>query len=41
MHRPMNVNFREIIYEGYITKTTKQMYRGKILSFKYVIKNIC
>jgi len=28
-------------YEEYITNTTKPMYKHKILSFKYVIHNLC
>jgi hypothetical protein len=28
-------------YKGYFTKTTKQMYKYKILSFKYGIYNTC
>jgi hypothetical protein len=31
----------EVFYEGYITKTTKPIYKYKILKFKYVTQNIC
>ena len=31
---------KEVIFEGYITETTKPMYNYKILSFKYMIHSI-
>ena len=41
MFRPMFVAiFREVLDEGYITKTSKPMYKYTMLSFKiYDIKN--
>jgi len=38
---PFIAIFSEVLYKGYITKTTKSMYRYEILSFKYAVHNIC